>query len=456
MPSMELTRRGKVLMLVPIYLFTGAYLLKNPFMALTGAGLLALLLHSRIYLDRVSSKVDVDPSIAQDTLYVGEGVKVSYMVGSERPLNISLEPSDDLENREDVRFEQTLNSKAIFESTLYPTSSGRAEVGGLKGTLSDPMGLYKVQFDHQSPIDMVVYPSKDAIRYAKTYAHRVHLEELVKDMMSFTVSSGELEEIREYHPGDRWRDIHWRSVSKLGNYMTKEYEKMALLECTVFLDMSPSMRRGKKKMDHINFLTLELLKELELSGHDIGMTVYDHRKVLFHQKPEQRRATFTRIYRALSDLPDPKEPAPYNSPRYREDITIENLKDAERQFVERVSTIRYGSPSAGLGGLVEAVKEVKRGVHKRSLVMIITDMETNPEITIKSVEKLKNMNHTVWVIIPFSPWYDLEHIDEDVLEMTYKDYIRLEKISKILYRAGAKVFEMYPGKEGLRILEEGR
>ncbi|MFO8110191.1 MAG: DUF58 domain-containing protein [Thermoplasmata archaeon] len=456
MSSMQLTKRGRVLLLVPVYLFIGAYFLQNPFMAMMGAGLLSLFLYSRTYLIKEKSRIDVDTVVKQDIAYVDEGINITHSLESPGPLRLSLDPDDDLENKDGRRFDQLVKSKALFEYTLHPTTPGKTKVGALNGTLYDPMGLYRTEFNHPAEVNMIVYPSKEAIRHAKAYAHRVHLEELVRDIRRFTTTSGELEEIREYHPGDRWRDIHWKSVSKFGKLMTKEYEKVTLLECCLFLDMSPSMRRGKKKHNHVTFLTIELLKELELSGHDIGLTVYDHRDVLFYQKPEQKRATFNRMYKAIVDIPPPKPSIPYNNLRYKENVTIHNLRDAERQFVENVSKLRYGRSSKGIGGLVRGIKNLNKSVHKRSLAIFITDMETRPELTIKSVEKLKAMKHSVWVIIPFSPWYEAHGDDENILKMVYQDYLRLEAMIRMLYKTGAKVFEMHPGKEGLRILEEGR
>ncbi len=457
MSSINLTTRGKLILIVPIYLFIGAYFLSNPFMAVIGTGILSVFVYSHTYLSRKSSSIKVDTKIKQDTAYVDEGVKISHKIESQGPVRLSLKADDpDMETDDKSVLQRMLNSKILFEYPVYPTSSGRAKMGALTGTIYDPMGLYKSDFKHPSQSEMVVYPSKDTIRHAKAYAHRVHLEELVEDIQRFTTTSEELEEIREYQPGDKLRDIHWKSVSKFGKLMTKEYEKMALLECSIFLDMSPSMRRGKKKHNHVTFLTLELLKELELSGHDIGLTVYDHRNVLFYQKPDKKRTTFPRIYKAISDLPGPKKSMEYNELRYDKEITMDTLKDAELQFLEQVNKIRFGGKSKRIGGLVNAIREIKRGVNKRSLIVFITDMETDPGLVIKSVEKLKAMNHAVWVIIPFSPWYEVEEVDEEKLKMAFRDYIKLEKMIHKLFRAGAKVFEIYPGKEGLRILEEGR
>ncbi len=452
MTSVELTTRGKMILVVPIYLFVGAYFLGDPFMALIGAGILSIFVYSRTYLEGDSTNIKVSTQIKQDNAYVDEGVTISHVLESKGPLHLSIRADDaDMEGVGDL--DGSLNSKMLFEYSLYPTSSGKTKIGGLKGTIYDPMGLFKSDFKHPAYKEMVVYPSKDSIRHGRAYAHRVHLEELVEDIQRFSTSSEELEEIREYHPGDRLRDIHWKSVSKLGKMMTKEYEKMALLQCSIFLDMSPSMRRGKKKYNHVIFLTIELLKTFELSNHEIGLTAYDHRDVLFYQKPEQKRTTFPRIYKGLSDLPEPKESVKYRDHRYNKEVTTRKLKQAELQFVEQISKLRFGG--GAIGGLINAIRELKKGGNKRSLIIFITDLETDPALLIKSVEKLKAMNHTVWVIVPFSPWYDVENVDKAVLERAYQDYLYLETILHKLYRGGAKVFEIYPGKEGLRVMEEG-
>ncbi len=444
------------MLLVPLYLFIGAFFFTNPFMALVGVAFLSLFIYTRSYLIRMAKTLEIETHIEGENAYVDEDLHISQIIGSEGSLFLTLEPGDDMKIVGEGMIKKKIEGKKLVEYSLKPSTPGKTEVGAFTGTLYDPMEFFKLDMEHPHKKRVIVYPSKEAIRHAKAYAHRVHLEELVEDIQRFNTTSGELEEIREYQPGDRLRDMHWQSISKLGKLMTKVYEKMALLECCIFLDMSPSMRRGDRKINHATFITLELLKELELSGHGIGLTVYDHRDVIFHQRPEHKRTAFPRIYQAMSDLLPPREAVEYLNQRYDKEITTQALRDAETQFAERVSRLRHGTASPGTGGLVGAVREIKKQGNKRSLVIFITDMETEPGLIIKSTEKLRALNHVVWVVILFSPWYDVDVVTKENLERAYNDYLNIEKIRVKLHRGGARVFEVYPGKEGLRILEEGR
>jgi len=458
MSSVQLSDRGKILLLVPIYLIIGAFLLEEPLMMFSSIGFLTLFIYSQVYLNGSLSGVEVKASLDSGSLYAGEPFTVKQTITTKYPLKMELrpDPDEDFDIIKNDTFRGMIEEKKDFHYKLSPTRRGYASIGKISGKVTDPMGLFETEFEQEGTIGSQIYASRDAIKRAHAYAKRVNIEEMIEDLQRFTTRSGELEEIREYQPGDRLRDIHWPSVSRFQRFKTKEYEKLAYLDCRILLDMSPSMRRGREKLEQVIFLTLEILKEFEISGYDIGISVFDHKKVLFHKRPEHRRGTYQNIYEEISKLPSPLRSKGYSKRRYKEDVTLFNLQEAEQKFVQKVSTFIPGSPSGGIGGLISAVREINRSGHKRSLVIIITDMETQPGVVIKSAEKLRSMGHVVWVIAPFSPLYEAEDVSPEILERAYSDHNTFESILRKLVRTGTSVYELYPKKEGLRILEEAR
>lgn len=458
MPSIELSKRGKLLILVPIYLLVLGFLMQNPYSAVIAAAIFSLFLYSRFYLYTTKGTISVDDSIEEGMKSVDEPFQIRQRLTSSHPLSMRVKPiyDDNMVVKGDEV--QNIVTPATIKSTLVARRRGYSKVGGVEGYAYDPLGLYKTPLELKERSEILVHSSKDAIRRARAYAKRSHIEELIKDYHRYTTSSGELEEIRDYQPGDKLKDIHWKSVSKYLKYTTKVYEKMAMVDIHVLLDCGPSMRRSSMleidKMEHSIFVALEILKKFEISGHNIGMTAFDHKTVLFHHKPDHRHRSFNRIFDQVSELPSSVAGTGYDDHRYREDMDADYISQAEKEFSKRVGSIVSGSGTHDVAGIVEAVRRMRAGSDKKKLLVIISDLELNTGLTLKTVEKAKAMGNEVWVIVPFSPWYEAVIPDADMLERTYEDYERLEGILKKMHGAGAYVFELYPRKEGLRILLE--
>lgn len=455
----ELSRRGRFLILIPIYLLAGGFLLQNPYVVITGFSVLGLFIYSRHYLKRNIAKLDISNEVDTTPAAMDKIFTSKTKIYAPRPMYLEFKPShgEYIEAKDDSWIEETVHKRCTFERKFLPKRRGYHKVGGARGWVYDPLQLYRTELTIEPEEDLIVQSSKEAIKRAQTFAKRSRMEEMVEDIFRFTTTSGELEEIREYQPGDRLRDIHWKSVSKFQRHMTKVYEKMALLECHILLDCSPSMRRADpeipNKMEHAIFLAAELLKKFELAGHDIGLTSFDHKKVLFHHAPDHRRATFKRLFKSLSDLPGPTPIKGYQTNRYSKQITMKELKRAEEEFSKKVGML-ISSRSSGATGIINAVRAIQSRSQKRALIILISDMESQTNLKVKAIEKLKEMNHEVWLIVPFSPWYEFKDVNQDILEKSYEDYERLENILTTIHRAGVSVFELHPKKEGLKILEE--
>lgn len=460
MSAMELSQRGKILILVPAFLIAGAFLFQEPYIVLVGVGLLSLFLYSRFYLKKYYPSVMLENHISPGPKHVDKKFIVKQKLRSGKLLRTVIEADfgDEFEVVNDCRTEMILEDEDTIELEVTPKRRGYLKLGSLDMVLYDPLKLFKKEKHMESNQEVIIQSSLDTIKRAKSFAKRSHEEELIEDFHQFTTTSSELENIREYQPGDRLRDIHWKSLSKFQTHMTKVYEKMAQLDCHILLDNGPSMRRyvpgGARKQEHSIYVALELLKKFELAGHDIGLTAFDHKKVLLHHPPDHRKGTFRQLFDEMSNLPGPIISEPSDIKRYDVAISKEGLKEAEESFSKKVGMLLSGSSKSELGGIIDTVRRIRGKANKSSLAILLTDMETRPNLIIKSIEKLKKMNNEVWVVVFFSHWYDTVDPDEKKLETAYEDYEELEVMMTKIERAGAHAFELFPNKEGLKILKE--
>ncbi len=458
MTEVKLTKRGKLFLILPIIFVAIAVFRREPYVAFSAAFLFSLIFYSRFEVKNCS--VEFEDEIAGGNKTVDERFEIKHRILSSRDLklNLSVVPNEEFETKGEKNIYKELETNTDFSYYLLPKSRGYHEVGEIKGWLFGPLNIYKRSFHHEIETEVIVQSSKKAIKKAKTYSKRTYAEEFVEDPFAFTVRSNEFEGIREFQPGDSLRDIHWKSFSKFDKLMTRVYERVSPIGAQILLDCSPSMRRslpnGTTKLDHSVYISLQILKNFEIQGHDIGMTAFDHKHVVFHQESDSKRATFKRLYNKVVDLPGSLKTKDISLDRYKGSLDMSELGKKEQRFSQKVGELISNTGREEIAGVLSAVDQMKARGEKRKLVMIISDLEMQPRATLKAVEYLKEIKNEVWVIVPFSPWYELDKTDEEILEKAYEEYEELEKILNRLERLGCMIFEVYPEKEGFKILEE--
>ncbi len=456
MAEIEMTLRGRLLLLVPIYLLAGGFLLQNPYLPVISAGIFSLFIYARYHFGRADREIKVENEVSGGEKYADEKFYLYQDIRSDHPLyfELELDVSEDIHVDSDKEFDGEIYSTVKIKHELLPKSRGNKTLGALSGYVYDSMKLYKEEFYRDGDQEVTVHSSKKAIKKAQKYSKRLKSDLELRDLNKFIISTSELDTIRDYQPGDRMRDIHWKSMSKFQNLMTKTYEKRTPVDYQIMLDSSPSMRRGRKdgvsKLEHSIYITVELLKNFELSRHDFGVTVFDHKKTIYHQPPSQKRDTFQRIYKNLSNLPGKINTSGYKRTNYT--MSREKGDRSEQDFTKTVG--QFFSTKGELAGILSAVQRVRRDQKSASLVIIISDLETSTGSFLKGVENLKKMDREVWVIVPFSPWYLMEDITEENLENAYRDHEELEHILYELHRLDIFTFLLHPSTEGIDILRE--
>ncbi|MGM0405536.1 MAG: DUF58 domain-containing protein [Thermoplasmatota archaeon] len=456
MAEIEMTLRGRILLLVPIYLLAGGFLLQNPYLPIISTGIFSLFIYSRYHFGRSDREIKVENETSSGEKYVDEKFYLYQNIISDHPLyfELELDVSDDIDVESGKEFDGEIYSIVKIKHELLPKSRGNKTLGALSGYVYDSMKLFREDFYKDGDQEVTVHSSKRAIKKAQRYSKKVKSDLQIRELNKFVIRTSELDTIRDYQPGDRMRDIHWKSTSKFQRLMTKNYEKRTPLEYQIMLDCSPSMRRGREngvsKLEHSIYISIELLKNFELSGHDFGITVFDHKKILYHQPADHKKDSFQRIYKKLSELPSKINSSDYKRADYH--IGTGTNDGGEESFTKTVS--QFLSTKGGLTGILSAVQRVRRDQRSSSLAIIISDLETSTGSFIKGVENLKKMDREVWVIVPFSPWYLMKDISEENLENAYKDHEELEHVFHELQRLDVSTFLLHPSTQGINILRE--
>ena len=171
--------------------------------------------------------------------------------------------------------------------------------------------------------------------------------------------SVEFADHREYVPGDDIKHLDWRTLAKTDRYYIKEYEEETNLRSTVLLDTSESMKYGSgevTKLQYGCFIAASLAYMLTQQQDSVGLALFDsavHRFV----PPKANAAHLRLILHELNQI----------QPKAKTSMDLIFHDVAER-------------------------------VHKRGLIVVISDFFDDPETILMGLRHFRHNRHEVIVM----------------------------------------------------------
>ena len=184
--------------------------------------------------------------------------------------------------------------------------------------------------------------------------------------------SVEFAEHRLYNPGESTKHIDWKLFARSDKMFVKRYEEETNLRCQIVIDSSSSMRYPQEvKLNETGINKLKfsvesaaaLVELLKRQRDAVGLTLFSD-GVYLHTPAKSSTAHHRMLFHNLEELVD-------NPP----DINL--------------------TTSA-----VDSLHEIAEATHRRSLVIVFSDMldkSENLEITIDALQHLKHNKHEVVV-----------------------------------------------------------
>lgn len=181
--------------------------------------------------------------------------------------------------------------------------------------------------------------------------------------------SVEFAEHRIYNPGESTKNIDWKVYARTGKLFTKKFEEETNLRCQIVIDTSSSMyfpEVGKDSKNYINKLrwsalaAAALMNLLKKQRDAFGLSLFDN-SVNIHTKAKSNTAHYRLLMTYLQNLID--------NPEYNK-----------------------GTSAA------QALHQIADSVHKRSMVMVFSDMfehSDNVEELFSALQHLKHNKHEV-------------------------------------------------------------
>jgi uncharacterized protein (DUF58 family) len=309
-----------------------------------------------------------------------------------------------------------IGPKAIvrFSYILEPKVRGEYALGPLSIIVKDRLGFNSLErIVPNSVTDILVYPPYEDIKRIEILGSKRSLQLNYGLQRSKQKGLGsEFYGMRKYAFGDQFRLIDWKASARTQTLIVKEFESERDISVMILVDSSSSMAGGAIENTKFEFAirACMLLTKVALTRRDnVGVFTFSDKKNLKFLKPGSGEDHF---YQVLD-------------------------------FVARVKP-------EGKCRIVEAIDYFTRRFQRRSLIFVISDLEADDKEVTQAIKKLIPFNHTIIIINPFSPWFEIHEMDLSSTDKALAEAISEEmmehilKIKQVLRNLGVNIITVAP------------
>ena len=433
--------------------------------------------HLKFIHELERTNLQIDRKIEEEMSFAGQPIAVSVEVVNKDPMAIrgsfeDILPKDCVLGDGSNRASMTLPPRSLLKLsyTMIPQKRGIHKMTGMRIDRTDAYGLFTEEQLIEQGSELSVHTAKDSFDAARKMAGREHLEfSGVGRNPAVVLREFEFDGIREYVPGDRARDIHWKLLPKLGKLMTKTYRKEGAVHTTVFVDCGRSMRLKSAKVakiDHAVDLSMQISNVLLSSFHPVGAATFDEMNVLKRIRPSLGRHQFDRIVTLLKDVPGtidvpgiPSTSMSSGSIAKSSSIGGARGNDAKGLLsaLDKLSTKgTRGKLGIGLEGGIKELLAKNRG--QEQMFIVISDLISSRNAVLAGASICQDIGHRMLVIHTYDDWYrePTELLDMPEIERLYGDLNDTIKTEAALRSLGAMYVRIGPADTAPRIVRAVR
>lgn len=263
---------------------------------------------------------------------------------------------------------------------------------------------------------MQVLPERDALLKGARAGRRDSMGARSKGRKGLD-SEPEIERLRDYQVGDRFRDIDWAHSTKLDRLIAREMRRDALLPVVVLLSAEPSMRllRRASKFGTCARAALAVVAAAQASNLRAGLVAWSENGLEAQVRVTSARRAAVEAVGRLGGLPPPLPTSRFAPPRA---AAVERpLAAGERAFL--ATSRAFAAKSLGSAVPVEsALAALAKVSPQPSLVVAFVDAEEHPAIVSTLARRMRAHGHRLLVVAPASGphHYALEDADDRVVD----------------------------------------
>jgi uncharacterized protein (DUF58 family) len=283
-----------------------------------------------------------------------------------------------------------------FSYVLEPKVRGEYPLGPLSVIVKDRLGFNALErIVPDSVTDILIYPPYEDIKRIEILGSKRSL--LLNYGIQRSKQKGlgsEFYGMRKYVFGDQFRLIDWKASARTQKLIVKEFESERDITVMILVDSSETMAGGAIENTKFEYAirACMLLTRVALTRRDnVGVFTFSDKKNFNFLKPG----------------------------------------GGEDQFYQVLDFVAKVKPQ-GKCKMLEAFDYFIRRFQKRSLIFIISDLEADVKEINTAIRKLIPYNHTIMIINPFSPWFEIHEIDLSSTDKALAEAISEEMMEHIL------------------------
>ena len=215
------------------------------------------------------------------------------------------------------------NNTVLVEYNLRPLERGEYEFGIINLLVYSPLGMVVRHVKAGEPKTVAVYPSFMQMRCYQLLAVANQLQEGGSRPLRKIGRSLEFEQIREYVPGDDYRNINWQATARKSSLMMNTFMDERSQQVVCLIDKGRTMKmpfEGMALLDYAINATLVLSNIVLLKQDKAGLLTFS--KHIDQYVPADKKSTqlsllLETLYHQQTSFTDSDFEALYTTVRYR-------------------------------------------------------------------------------------------------------------------------------------------
>jgi len=458
------TIQGKVLIILVIFLFAQGYALNNLVPTVIASLLLGYLAFARFSFDEQLGSTSLSATRhGKEKAFEDRPFPASLEIYNDSPNSTLIDVVDDIPGEADA-VSGRHRMRAVIEPQqsgkisyiLRPIARGKLVLDRFRIEVMDERGLMSTEIAGSSPLVIDVQPPIERFRGGEVILRRDQVATAGSSTSNRLGRGYEFGGLRQYVPDDSFTSIEWKASSRLAKLMTKLMYEETRASVYIFLDCSRSMRLKSSpaevsKLDQVLYHAVQVTSHLSKGGFPVSLGAYDEHRVL---KFESLRAGRSRsgLLEIVAEIPggETVRAGPRGTGAVSDPDPGSGLVSRILPFFGRRG-VRSSEKATGLYAAVErlAFDRAKSGV-----VVIFSDLRTNPRSVQLAARTILRRGHRLIIVTPFSPSFEGKggRMSPELLERLYTEYRSKRSLMRRLERMGARVVEVEKGKEAAREL----
>jgi uncharacterized protein (DUF58 family) len=176
---------------------------------------------------------------------------------------------------------------------------GVFSVGPVRITTGDPFGLFRFSRSYGESRSLLVYPLPEELPAFRIPPAQLPGEGTQRQRTHYVTPNAAA--VRDYHPGDSYNRIHWRTTARLGRLMVKTFELDPTSDVLLLLDLHGAVQAGEGDEgteEYAARIAASLANHFLQDNRMFGLLAYGREKTLL--EPGRGPKQYERVLEALA------------------------------------------------------------------------------------------------------------------------------------------------------------